>query len=575
MNDQYYDLISEIFIKSPSNRMEGRFILYRQEDDLINAELLVAYADHSDILCILDARIQREHLINGYLNVVYGKTAEIACSIEARSLHSIDGTVEVLPHNRMLGKFELLPAPRVTKDLLPIADATVRSRADLQAMNYGETQSLMVGSSSVEEFESFVHFGELQAVVPDLNQLEKATLKLYYSGSFVEGTSITLYQPASIWREYGITYLNKPSGTEMIIDQYIVNREQHCIELDLLDLVKSWQFETRDNYGFIIKSSSNYPTYFRSRESDKSPTLQLRYITTQNYSFGRGIVESELFVYGAGRADRTAYLNVPSYRGLDSLESTLYVHKYEDFMQDDREAILNVSKPELHGELKVTYYTENDVDSFIGIARKFKADQDATVTVSNPDLSAYMTVSSYKNVHNEITGNIRITSPGKASIDSTLVVNTPDLNGYITVSPYRREHNALESEITYIAPEHDDFICELVVNQPDLSAYLTVRAVDESRIEAFVDVPYQSHMESVFNIRHHKQISSLIDVRQKTSIEGTISVSNPDLSAFLYPRVMGFSGIEMTADIRQKYVSNLDCVLMIKGRASGTHWYIL
>lgn len=604
--DVYNDLGGEILIKSPSNRMEGKFVLYRQETNEVNSEMLVAYRRETTVDTTITIRVQRSADVSSQLDIKYRGNAEINSVLESTSVNYLAGTLEVRPHNRLLGKFELMEAPRVTKDLNPIEDATTRSRLDLQTVNYGDTQSMMIGQSDTEEFEGFVNFGDLKVVVPDLNKLEDAKLRLFYSGSFTDDTDIKVYQPNTLWREYGITYANKPYGTELLLDSYTVNRTNKYIEFDVFDLVKRWQDESLINYGLIIKSESSHPTYFNTRESLKPPVLQLKYITSQNYSFGRGDLNSTLFVYGAGRKEVTGSLTVKSNFGFNYLPASLYVHKYKDFMQHDTDSTLAISRPDINSTLKVVYRKDSDLSASISVANFGTSAPDSSVMISRPDLGARFTVDPKMSLESELTVAYR----RESVIDSLITVSSPDMLASLTVSKFKRINSDVESTIMIQGIRFSDIDSGLIVNKPDLGSSVVIRAVGDNDLDSIVQVPFfdyreanvivsrpdlgayievknfydvdgtlyvknREYIDAIIDVRQKSDLDSIVDIKNVHNLESEVMISRPDLGGFLYPRLARENDLIAVAQIRKRDVSDLSSFIIVKGRSSGVYWYIL
>ncbi|MET3209877.1 UNVERIFIED_CONTAM: hypothetical protein ABIC26_002825 [Paenibacillus sp. PvR008] len=604
--DAYNDLGGEIFIKSPSNRMEGKFVLYRQEVSEVNSEMLVAYRRETIVESTITARVQRPADVIGRLDIKYKGNTEINSVLESTSVNYLSATLEVRPHNRLLGKFELMEAPRVVKDLNPIEDATTRSRSDLQTVNYGDTQSMMIGQSDIEQFESFVNFGDLKIVVPDLNKLEEAKLRLYYSGSFMDDTDIKVYQPNTLWREYGITYANKPYGTELLLDSYTVNRTDKYIEFDVFDLVKRWQDESLINYGLIIKSDSSHPTYFNTRESLKPPVLQLKYITSQNYSFGRADLNSSLFIYGAGRKEVTGSITVKSNVGLNYLPSSLYVHKYKDFMQHDTDSTLSISRPDINSTLKVVYHKGNDLSASISVASYGASATDSTLIISRPDLGAGLTVDPKMSLESELTVAFR----RESTTDSLITVSRPDMLASLTVSKFKHVNSDLESSLMVQGIRFSDIDSSLIVNKPDLGSSVVIRAIGNNDLDSFVQVPSydyrdanvtisrpdlgayievknfydvdgtlyvknREYLGATIDIRQKSDLDSIVDIKNVNNVESEVMISRPELGGFLYPRLARTNDLIAVAQIRKRDVSDLSSFIIVKGRSSGVYWYIL
>jgi hypothetical protein len=569
-NEEFSDLIGEIYVIAPSNRMEGSFTLYRKETEDLSAVLVAAYRVNNDVECTVSVRVQNQADLSAILDIKYGNTSDIEATVLATSISAIDAVLYVPPHNRLLGSFELFGAPRKEVDLTPIADATTRSRIDKQMINYGDTQSMLVGTSiEGENFESFIDFGNISERIKDINKLESAKLRLYYNGSFAEGTDITLWQPDSIWRELGITYVNKPSPNELLVDNYTVNRTKYYIEIDIIDVVNSWITNSRINYGLIMQSLSSHATYFNTRESDKPPTLHLQYITTENFSSGRADVDSTLFVYGRGYSDKSAIVNVTSNVGLSYLESILYVHQIKDPLFEDKESRIAFSKPDLFGQVRITYHDTDDLESTLTVLYSDLSDFESNLVISKPDLSSTLTVSPYKHAFDDLSSKLSVKARENSDYNAWLSISKPDLYGELKI--VGRGYSDLEAVVSVY--EHAELESHLFISKPDL--YATIEVKHSVDLESEIYVKHYEYMESVVDVLQKSDLEATIVAKVFSQIDGEVTVSRPDLGAYLYPRVAGVSDLESFALIRQLDVADLAATIRIKGRNNGFYFYIL
>lgn len=569
-NDEYSDLIGEIYVIAPSNRMEGSFTLYRKETEDLSSSLTVAYRVYSEVECSINVRVQRQADMSAVLDIKYGNTSDIEATVMATSVSIMDAFIYVPPHNRMLGSFELFGAPRKEIDLPPLADATTRSRIDKQMINYGDTQSMLVGTSPEgEHFESFIDFGDISSRIKDINKIESANLRLYYNGSFQDGTDITLWQPDSIWRELGITYVNQPSPLELLTDTYTVNRTKYYIEIDIMDIVNSWIDGNRINYGLIMQSLSSHATYFNTRESDKSPVLSLKYITTENFSSGRADVDSTLFVYGRGYSDRSAVVNVKSNVGLEYLESSLYVHQIKDPLFEDKDSHIAINRPDLYGQLRAVYRDDKEIESTVTVTYSELNDFDAKLIVSKPDLFATLTISPYTQANSNLESEVSVKVKENSEYTSFMVVSKPDLLGELFV--IGRGYSDLEAVVRVY--EHEELDSQLVISKPDL--YATIEVKHSVDMDAEIYVKHYDYMESVVDVLQKSDLEATIVAKIFDQIDGDLTISKPDLGAYLYPRVSGENDLIAFAHFRQLDVADLAATIRIKGRNNGFYFYIL
>lgn len=179
--DDYIELDSELAVKTyAENRMIGSFKLYSPAVDERQALLVVKQKDNDDKNAFLSVRTEHEADKAAWLHIKYRGNDDLCGILTAIPSSEVKAVLEIRPHNRMFGSFELLEAPRKLVGLTAIADATTRSREDLQTINYGDTKSMLIGRNRDESFESFVRFANLDEVIPDILFIERAVLRLYY-----------------------------------------------------------------------------------------------------------------------------------------------------------------------------------------------------------------------------------------------------------------------------------------------------------------------------------------------------------------------------------------------------------
>ncbi|MFE6075802.1 DNRLRE domain-containing protein [Paenibacillus sp. NPDC057886] len=555
-----HDTEGIIYVKSPSNRFTSKYVLYVQDEIDLESELIVASRKESILESTISIKssIQNKD-ISSSLNIMHRSNSDLDSTIEAVAFSEIECSINIRPHNRAQGRFELIEAPRITVDLKPIGDATTRSRIDLQTINYGDTQRMMIGHDPIEEFESFVNFGDLNVAIPDLLYLEDAKLRLYYTGTIKTGANIEIYQPNTVWREYGITYANKPHSIELLANQYTLNTAEKYVEIDVLDVLKQWQDGSLINFGFIIKSIDSTPIYFNTRESTKPPILRVKYITSAVQSYGRSDIESELFIYQRGYKDLNSSLTVKSDRGFNYLDSSIYVHRYEDPLFNDFSSSLVISHPDLYSSLTVGIRVEDDLDSYIAIIESKVRDLDAILTSSRPDLASMITIDPKISLVSEISIANRMFD----DLTSSIVISNPDLSSFINVSNYTRTRNDMDSELSIRNEYYEDLESFITISKPDTSGFLVIRGNGYSDIDGTIDIP-------TFDIQ-----------------DGAISVSRPDIDGFFIVKEVGYSDVDSFIDVpafedfdsdvaisrpdmysmlEVKYVSDQDGAIYIKDR---------
>lgn len=603
--DDFYDLGGELLIKDRlSNKVTGKYKLYRQLDEDIASEVTIAKPDEGSLNSVISIRSPKDFDLPASMMIMYRGNDHVESSIEAIAGEYLEAALYVRPYNRLFGKFELLEAPRKEVGLTPISDASTRSRDDLRTINYGDTKSMLTGKNDEELFESFINFGELTDRIPDIKLIESAKLRLYYI-DFFEGSNLELHQPNTIWREYGITDANKPYSTQLLSNKYTINTKDRYIEFDLLDVVNKWQSEELFNYGLIIKTLEDRTLSFFTRESQRSPLLMLKYITTQIYSMGRSQFDGTIFINGRGNKDITGYLTVHSDVGLEHLPSTLYVHRYKDPLFAELPSRIGISRPDILGGFIVARREYGDLVGTLTVANKASKDNESKLGISIPDLYSRINIDPNAFIH----GSVTIAKKEVSEIKSVLLVSHPDIGAEITVSNYKKTENALEASLTVKNMIDDDKESMINISVPDLWGEIAIRALGEDSLESIINIPYYNSKESLIkvntpdlpasmlikymnqidgeilikereyldasiDIRQIAELSGFLIAKQKDEKEADIRVNVPDLYSLIQPRVTGLNDLDVLASIRKRDVSDLNSSILIRGQSNGSYWFI-
>ncbi|OIB04578.1 hypothetical protein AK95_13260 [Paenibacillus sp. LC231] len=606
MYDEHDDLHSEIYIRQRlENKVSGRFILFRPNHNDIDSTLFTMIRDKDELDGMLSARRLKLQDISSTLDIKYRGNGDVEAHIEAIAASFLECTLEVRPHNRLFGKFELLEAPRIDVQLPPLADATTRSRDDLRTINYGDMKSMLTGKNSEESFESFVSFGELKDRIPDLKILENAKLRLYYI-NFPSNANLELHQPNTLWRELGVTHANKPYSIELLNNQYIHNTTERYIEFDVLDIAKRWESNALLNYGFIIKTTNNEPLSFFTKESGIPPLLIVNYITSQIYSPGRTDLESTVFINGKGHKEITGYLTVHSDVGFSTLECTLYVHRKEDPMFTELASSIAVSRPDVQADLTIARREYDHIESTLTVANKLSEDMEFNIRASVPDLFGEMIIDPNAFLSSFIT----IAIVENEDVESSIIASQRDLSGGLTVTSIKKSFDDLASSLIIKNTIEEDLVSYISASQPDISAGITARALGENDLDSKIELPYyntyeahiltsvpdlaasimlkyKNEIDAVIWVKDKELLDAAIDVRQINELEATLLVKQiheietnmvvnvPDLTGHLFPRVSGIDELDNTISIRKRDVSDMDSILLIKGSSNGAYYFIM
>ncbi|WP_270169793.1 DNRLRE domain-containing protein [Paenibacillus sp. SYP-B4298] len=496
--EQTEELQSTLTVKTVrANRMQGAFVLYRPGQEEKEAEVTVRQLNTGSMHALIAVRTFRSQEWQATLGVKYRGQSSLQAGITAMPLAQLDASLEVRPHNRMLGSFELLEAPRKEAAVTAIADASTRSLERLRTINYGDARSMLTGRNTDEAFEAFVRFADLDTVIPDIHVIEQAVLRLYYV-QFPAGSRLELHQPDALWREMGITDANKPLSSELLTHEYHVHPAERCVEIDVLALVQRWRSGELPNLGLIIRTPDDRTLSFYTRESGYPPQLRISYVTSQVYSIGREWLSGGMFVYGGGRKDVSAQLTVHSDVGFSWRSAGLYVHRAEDPLLVERTGELTVSCPTLDGQMVVYRRQEEDKGAVLTVRHEDHTSPAASLGAQRPQLHARLTVDPRSSLRSELTVRVE----GGESTAGQLHVSRPDASGQLEVSPYTRSQGAIEALLE--VRTHREQVWEGIIHasRPDLSGRLHARIPDSDAIMAFLQVPGYNDTSAKLAISH-------------------------------------------------------------------------
>ncbi|GAB6930068.1 hypothetical protein JCM10914A_40510 [Paenibacillus sp. JCM 10914] len=606
MYHEYHDLHSEIYIRQRlENKVSGRFILFRSNHNDVDSSLFTMIRTNNDLDALLSVRTLKSQEITSTLDIKYRGHGDIESHIEAIAASFLECTLEILPHNRLFGKFELLEAPRSDVYLPPLADATTRSRDDLRTINYGDMKSMLTGNNTDEAFEAFVSFGELKDRIPDLKILESAKLRLYYI-NFPSNANLELHQPNTIWRELGVTHANKPYSLELLSNQYVHNTTERYVEFDVLDIAERWESSKLLNYGFIIKTTNNEALSFFTRESGIPPLLIVHYITSQIYSPGRTDLESTLFINGKGHKEITGHLTVHSDVGFTSLDCALYVHRKEDPMFTELASSIVASRPDVHADLTIARRNYDQIESILTVSNKRTADFEFNLSASVPDLVGDMIIDPDAFLSSVVT----IARVENEEAEASIIASQRDLSGDLTVTSIKKSLTDINSFLTVKNSIEEDIVSHISVSKPDMNAEMVIRALGETDLETSIELPhYESHeahlassipdlaaslllkdkneFDAVLWIKDHHFLDAAIDakqineldasilIKQISNIDSEIIVNVPDLAGYLSPRIAGVEELISTISIRKRDVSDMDSTLLVKGTSNSAYYFII
>jgi hypothetical protein len=554
------ELSGEIFI-SPNNRMTAHYSLYGVEDSDILTEISTVRYYDEDRNTEITIRVEDESIKNTEIDVKYRGNSEVYVEIQPMGYVNIPAEIEVRPNNRMWALYEVQEPPRITSISHPIQDSFTRSSPQYQSINYGRNNSLSVGRSNGEIYESFIRFDfakwQPQYVVID------SKLRLYYSGLIPSNAKLELFTVNQSWQEYGITHLNKPSAISHIVSSYTNNPAKQYIEFEFTDAVNEWTNKNIDNHGFIVRladDSNDYLLSFRSNESNRNPELIITYYDGKIYSAGRSQVPTEIFVWNARNSDTLTEVEVGSVIGNSDTPTEIYVHRYEDPVDNDIFTEIVVSKPSIYTEIEVWIKDESDVFTSLTVRSEEVFDEKETViTVSKPNNHAEIYVAYSDTIDTELivrkTKNddmlTEISITREQIVSEIYVKHNDSINTEIIVQVHPEEDILTEITIT-----RDNTASEVYIKYPSItlseisiqgyedSTLLTDLFVTRESIATEILVKSRSNILTEITVQRHEDNDKLTEIfatREAIHTEIRVrAIENNQIDAEVYVRALGY-----------------------------------
>lgn len=591
------DVNGEIFI-SPNNRMTAKYTLYAVDDSDVLTEITAMLPRVSDRATEISIRVLDENIKETEIDVKYRGNSDVYVEIQPVGHDNIPTEINVRPHNRMWGLYEVQEPPKITDILNPIQDSFTREKPQYQSINYGGNNSLTVGRTGDEIYRSFIQFN-FGSWNPAFVIIE-SKLRLYYSGLVPQGSKIELFTVSEQWQEYGITHLNRPSPVSLIVDDYTNNVSEQYVEFEFTGIIVDWIKQHTPNYGFLVRlanESVDSIVTFRARESTRPPELLITYYDARIYSAGRSQVPVEIFVWNVGNKDVVTEIEVGSVIDDSDVLTQIYVHRYEVPVESELDVEITVTKPTVHAELTVSINDESDVLTEISARSEITPNtRDAEITVSKPVLESEIYVKYLNTLSAEITV--------RRHEDSSRLVEIAVSREYIDAELYVKHVNSIDTEITIQKTPDSDRNTEIAVSRPDIWTEITprvpddnnrdteihVRAVDDSSAPAEITVSrdivyveitvvevsdvdaeiYVKHTDDVFTeitVKVFDDVLTEIDVIRSSKLPVEIAVSRPD--ALTVITVPYWDDSDVLTEIEPRILQASDVLTEIVVRSKG------
>ena len=523
---------SEIFIP-PNNRMAGIYTLYAVKDFVVGAEIDVRSPENSIQDTEISIKVQRDYIKDTVLDVKYRGVSDVLTEIQPIGHNNIYSEISVSPHNRMWALYEVQEPPKITDVFNPLQDAFTREKPEFQSINYGSNSSLVVGRYENEIFRSFIQFDFSNWNTGFV--IIESKLKLYYSGELPENSKIEILTVAQQWHEYGITHLNRPSPTSLLVDSYKINEVERYVEFEFTNTVINWIQKYIDNYGFVVRLSNESEESlinFKARESNRPPELVITYYDSRIYSSGRSQVPTEIFVWQVGESFIDAEITVSSVVGNSDIPTELYVHRYEVPVDNKLDVEITVTRSMTYSELEVAQNDESDVLTEISVRSDININKtDVEITVS------------------------------KHFAESEIFIKYVDsVETIVTVQ--RNENNEMDTEVSVTRDFIDSEI--FIKHRSNVDTEITVERDGESSISTEISVT-RDYTQSEISIKYRSEVVTEITIQRNRvdAVDTEITATRDLAHTEIISRVGRFSEIDITFYVRVLDTSEIDTEITI------------
>lgn len=519
--------------------------------------------ESNEIVINIDNKMTARYSLIGYDN------SEIFTEIDtvAVCLSEIETVINIRPQNRMWALFEVEEPPILKISKPPLKDAFVTNKPSEQFINFGKNTTLAVGNSNNYTYDSYLQF-DLSNWQP-LFQVVGATLRFYFNGIIPNDTELQLIQVDNLWQEYGITELNKPNHSGIISNIYSRNTKEGYIEFEITEQVLTWISRPELNFGLVVQDVSNneHLINLRARESTRSPQLNIRYYDARIYSTGRSQVNTELFVWQIGNSEVSTEIEVKTVIGNSDIETEIYVHQRDVPVDNDKNTLITITRPEILAELIVALHGDEDIESQIDVCRYDVGQLDTEITVNKPNQEAEIFVKYYDSRDIELT----VQRNEVSYVNTTINVSRESIQSDLFVK-YR---NDIDTEIiveqtnnsdveTFIAVSKESIPTEIFVNYTDfIETEITARLSNESNIDVDLTVSRESVQSEVYvRAIGSSEVDTEITYRatNKSELDSTISVSRESIETEI--TVTHYSQVD--AELYVKYRNEIESVIDIK-----------
>lgn len=557
-----FDSLNEILI-TPQNKMTATYSLIGVGMSDVYTEIDIVAVNHSNKETEINIRAIENNDKYVDINVMYRGNSFVYTEIQPIGFEQIPIEIEVGHGNRMWGLFEIQKPPVLTTIHNPSQDSLTRGKNEYRYINYGNSSSLTVGNHYGDDYRSFVKF-DLTKWQPQFVLLG-AKLRLYYSGVVQDDTVLELAKVGEDWTEFGITRMNEPKSTGLVIDEYYNNDTDRYVEFEITDYVLDWIDNSDENYGVMIgiaDDSEQSIINFRSRESTRPPELIINYYDGRVYSAGRSRVQTEIFVWNVGRSDMLTEIEVGSTIGDSIIRTEIYVHRPEVPVESDIGTQIVVSRLDTFAEIEISKYENSEIGAILYVRSLPLSNHiDTEIMVNKP----YQFAEIFVKYDYPIPVELVVQKNEASDVFTEVTVNREQINTDI----YVKHTECVVSEIIVQKDSSSYTMSEIIVNRDSIFTDIDIRSRDQNQTNAEIFVKYQDTIETEIIVNVFSDILTEINVIHASRKKSDIVVTKPTIYTEITVPYWDDSDIPMEIRPRILLVSDMNAEITVDRSAQG------
>jgi hypothetical protein len=462
------------------------------------------------------------------------KCRDIESNVYIPFVSYIESIARITENNAMSVIYDLIQAPIIKQTNTVIQD--VYTRQARPTLNYGTSQSLIVGNAIEGQYKTFI-----QVDLTNYNNLSnafiiKANLILNLYGSFNPNTIIDVYEVNSSWVETNVTWSSSSSFSISSSPILSFSCSSNVVSIDVLDYINTLKLQEKKLFNVILKIRDQLNSTFSFFSKDAPditvrPRIEIDYQELDWNGFLSQLdLSSSVSVRASDNRDNTSSTSI---RRIDTSEvfGSVLVGRWEF---SDVSSLVNVWKKNLL-DSSVSISHTKDLNSEIHILDNSSLDMDSAATIiyyTNIDSST--TIIPSKNI--DSTSNVRRTTffenDGDATIQYALYLDSianilryKDLDS-TSIIQYSKDVESLSNIISTInlsslvcVLQHKDINSDASVqiyNKLDIDSQSSIKAIDDKQDMASSSlVILSNNLESQSNIKVYgqKDLSALSSIR--------------------------------------------------------------